>query len=218
MRRYVKLAITSLFAIASLAALVGSASARNLSISNQNVRVTWTSLEFEGGAVVRCPVTLEGSFHTRTITKTIGSLIGYITRAISKNESCTGGTGWAFNGTERQGETTLANTLPWHLTYEGFAGTLPNITRIRLLLRNARFLIEAIGVRCIYTTGTRGNATGTATRGAGGTVDNLVASGEITPDAGSNFLCANPGSFTSRPEDGRITLLNASTRIVVTLI
>jgi len=221
-RTYFKLAITALLATTALAALVGTASARNLSVSNQSIRVTWRSLEFVGafGIAVRCPVTLEGTFHARTIAKVERTLIGYITAARSKSESCTNGRGWAYNGTERLEGVTLPNSLPWHLTYERFTGTLPNIERVAILLSNARFRIQdPFGVLCIYTTGSRGNATGTGTRNAvSGVIDNLVASGSITPDAGSGESCPNPGRFSSPATDGIITLLGATTKITVTLI
>jgi hypothetical protein len=64
-----------------LAGAVSSASARIISSSNQNIRVTWASLEFSGSVTIRCPVTFEGSFHARTIAKVARSLIGFVTRA-----------------------------------------------------------------------------------------------------------------------------------------
>lgn len=220
MRTYAKLVITALAATAVLAALVSSASARNIETSSQTFRVTWTSLELSGGgATVRCQVTLEGSFHSRTIAKSVGALIGYVTAARSKNESCTGGRGWAFNGTERQGTTTLANSLPWHVQYNGFEGTLPNISALRIQLSGARFLVEILGLRCIYTTGAaRGLAIGTA-RLSAGVATNLVASGNITrnEESPSGAFCPT-GSFSSRAEDGAMTVLNSTTRITVRLI
>jgi hypothetical protein len=97
-----------------LAAAASSATARSLSVSNQNIRVTWSSLEFVSGVTLRCRVTLEGSLHSRTITKRLGTLIGAITRATFDERNCT-------NGTLRP----RTETLPWHITYEGFTGTLP---------------------------------------------------------------------------------------------
>ncbi len=216
MRPHVKLAIAALIVAAALAALVGSASAGRLSTGNQSVRVAWSSLEFTaGGTVVRCGLTLEGSFHSRTIAKVERGLIGYATRAILQ-KPCTNGTVFAYNGTEVLSGTTLPNTLPWHITYEGFAGTLPAITSLRLLLSGARFLAEILGTRCVYTTGAGGNITGTATRDTTtGVVDNLRASGSVTPD--ENPFCPT-GSYSSRAEDGSITVLASTNRITITLI
>jgi hypothetical protein len=219
MRTYSRLALAALVATTAMAAFVGSASARNLSISNQNFTVSYSSLEFISIVTIRCGVTLEGSFHTRTIPKVIGSLIGYITR-VSVRRPCTNGEGFAFNGVERLGTTTLTNTLPWHVRYEGFTGTLPNITAIRLGLSGARFRIGALGVLCIATTGgARGNAFGNATRNTTtGVVDPLTAEGTITFDPESSGLCGASGRFGSPAGDGRITLTGTTNRITVTLI
>jgi len=222
MRTYLKLAITALVATAALAALVGSASATRLASSSNSLRVTWSSLELIGfGATVRCAVTLEGTLHSTTITKQAGSLIGYAT-AVRVRRPCTGGTAWASNGTETNEVLggTFANTLPWHMTYEGFGGALPNPTSLRILLSNATFTIRAtvfgITVLCAYTTGgAAGNATGTASRNtATGVVDNLVASGRIRSSTGG---CPD-GNFSSRAEDGIVTVLNSAAKVTVTLI
>jgi hypothetical protein len=218
-----KPAIAALMAAAALAALVSSASARNLSISNQNIRVAWSSVEFGGsGITVRCGVTLEGSFHTRTIAKVAGSLVGYVTRAIVRRP-CTGGTVWAENGTEANEVLggTLTNTLPWHLTYEGFGGTLPNITSVRILLTGSKFQIRAVvfgvAVLCAYRSGGgNGNVTGTATRNTTtGVIDNLVASGTIRSESGG--ACPE-GGFRTPAEDGIVSVLATTSKITVTLI
>ena len=78
-----KLLVAAAGATVLLGVLVSSASARNFSVSNQNLSVMWRSLEFAlPGATTRCAVTLEGSLHTRTLPKVAGSLIGYVTKAI----------------------------------------------------------------------------------------------------------------------------------------
>jgi len=65
-----------------LGALVASASANHLEISSQTTKTTWTRWNFRGGfGTFECEVVLSGSFHSRTIAKTAGSLIGYITAA-----------------------------------------------------------------------------------------------------------------------------------------
>jgi len=223
MHTTLKSAVAALTAAVALAALVSGVSARNLSVSNQSIRMTWRSLEFAtflGGFSTRCPLTIEGSFHARTLTKVARALIGYITAARSKSESCTGGRAWVYNGVERLEGITLPTSLPWHLTYERFTGALPNIERLSFLLSNMRFTImEPLGSLCIYTTGSRGNATVTTTRNfPTGVIDNAVASGSITLDAGSAESCPNPFNVVSRPEDGVVTLLGATTKITVTLI
>ena len=220
----VKLILTALAASLLLAAVVSTASAASLSTSNQNIRATWTSLEFEGtgtGLFIRCQVTLEGSFHSRTIAKVARSLIGAITKGQVKQETCTNGRGATFNGVERYNGTTSPNTLPWHLTYESFRAVngLPNIESIRILLSRFRFGIELPGL----CTGQVGNATDNvsadATLGAGGAIT------ELRPTVGANVAniirrdggisCPTTGRLTGRAE---VMLLGNTTRISITLI
>ena len=220
MRTYAKLVMTTLVAAAALAALVGSASANRLSITNRNIRVTWSSLEFRGPVTVRCRVTLEGTFHANTIAKVERSLIGYVT-AVTVARPCTGGTAWAYNGSEVNEVLggTFPTSLPWHITYEGFNGALPTPSAIRILLALARFelrgTIFGIPALCTYRTGAAGNATGTANLGAGGRVESLSASGTISSEDPSP---CSAGTFQSPAGDGRVTLLGTTNAISVTLI
>ncbi len=218
MRIYAKLAITALVSAAALAAFVSSASAGHIRVSNPNFRVTWSSLEFNGGgANVRCRVTLEGTFHETTIQKVEKTLIGYVTRAILRRP-CTNGEAWIYNGSEVLSGTTLANSLPWHVTWGNFRGALPNITEISILLERARFLVEVFGLRCNYTAGsTNGAPRGTMRRNtATGEVDTLRASSGLIRSE-NPFPCPE-GTFESRAEDGRVVVLGTTTRITVTLI
>jgi hypothetical protein len=46
---------------------------------------------------------------------------------------------WVHNGVENPlGTGVKPTSLPWHLTYLGFAGTLPNISEVRILIRGIR--------------------------------------------------------------------------------
>jgi hypothetical protein len=223
MRNSAKLALAALAAALMLASAVSTASARSLSTSNQNIRATWRSLEFRSPIVtIRCPVTLEGSFHARTIQKMARTLIGAITAATVNQGACTNGRGIAFNGREPYGGGTAPQTLPWHLTYEAFTGTLPNITSIIILLSRFRFGIEAGGCRAQY----------------GSETDNISASAlrdittrtitSITPIAGRNTatkIREDADPFNVCPDRGEmlggstsITLLNSSALLTITLI
>jgi len=223
MRTSVKLILTALTASLLLSAAVSTASANNLSTSNQNIRATWASLEFAASRelVIRCQVTLEGSFHTRTITKTAGALIGAITKATVNQGACTGGTGSAFNGVERYNGTTSPNTLPWHIQYKSFAGTLPNISAINIALSRFRFGIRDSSSLC---TGQYGTAEDSVTASAA----RELATGaitELTPVEGENsvhlsrrdggLLCPSPSTMKGV---GQVMLLGATTRITITLI
>lgn len=141
--------VNAMLAVAASAVLmataVGSASAGRLSLSTRTFRVTWTSLEFSEssfGISIRCPVTFEGSFHSSTIAKVSGSLIGYITRAPLASSACTGGSG--------EGAAFGNESLPWHIRYNGFAGTLPNITKVNLRIFGKREPEIIRGMTCLY--------------------------------------------------------------------
>jgi hypothetical protein len=113
-------------AITAVMALnVTTATARTLSIGpSQRFRETFNDIEFFIAETRGdCRLTLEGSLHTRTMAKVAGALLGYITRVTAAE--CVAAM--------------LTETLPWHVRYEGFSGTLPNITllvvRVRLAIR-----------------------------------------------------------------------------------
>ncbi|HKG03287.1 MAG TPA: hypothetical protein VKB03_08895 [Conexibacter sp.] len=222
MRTSVKLILTALAASLLLSAAISTASARSFSFSNQSFRGTWSSLEFASAATARCAVTLEGSFHSRTTVKNPRSLIGLITRAIV-NRPCVEGTASAFNGVERYNGITPANTLPWHVTYEGFTGTLPAITTTLLLLARMRFGIEVLG--CAVQVGNEtDNVTGSVVREAGGGITSLTpVEGRnqltiIRTDRDPFGLCPRPGATGRLVNTGQAFLLGTSNRITITLI
>ncbi len=223
MRTSVKLCFTALTAALLLASAIATTSARNLSISNQQFRVTWQELDFATELVaITCHVTLEGSFHYRTIPKVERRLIGYITQVAVFRAPCRNGEAWAANGRETHPRLgVLANTLPWHVTYESFAGTLPNITSINLLLRGARFKIHSfLNTLCLYGDA-NDNITGRAIREARGAITTLEpVAGRNTARLVSSLgagVCPPAGTFANR-RPGVVTLLGTTTRLSVTLI
>lgn len=119
-------------------ALVSSASARNLEVSSQTVTSLWTRLSITSSAIgiVECEVKLSGSFHGRTFTKTVNSLIGYITEGTVLR--CASG-----------GATVNQASLPWHVKYRSFAGTLPNITQVASTVTGSEWNVrEIFGLTC----------------------------------------------------------------------
>jgi hypothetical protein len=118
-------AFSAAVAIVVMALNVTTATARTLSIGpSQSFRETFNDLELRTLEIRDdCRLTLEGSLHARTMAKVAGSLIGYITRV--RTGQCTVGT------------TLLTETLPWHVRYESFSGTLPNITLLVVRFRYA---------------------------------------------------------------------------------
>ena len=150
------------------------------------------------------------------------ALIGYITQ-VAVRRPCRNGEAWAANGRESHPRLgVLANTLPWHITYEGFAGTLPNITSILFLVRGGRFKIHSFfDTLCLYGDA-NDNITGRGIRSAAGGVVT-----ELEPVEGRNTArlvnslgsgsCPATGIFRNR-RPGQVFLLNTTTRIIVTLI
>lgn len=134
-----------------VAVLSGIASASRFSIGEPRFRATYTNFRFYnvGTLEIRCPVTLEGSFHSATIRKLQGALVGFITRASVVSASCTGTGG----GTSMRWLTTR---LPWHIKYETFTGMLPNIATILYRVFEMEFALNytvmGVPLECLYRT------------------------------------------------------------------
>jgi hypothetical protein len=218
----VRLGVTALMAAVLLAGAASTASARNLSVSEQGFRVSWENLEFIAAVTVRCRLTLEGSFHARSFAKIPRTLIGAISRAIN-GHPCTGGEAWVDNGTEVEPLGTAPNRLPWHLTYESFTGRLPDMEVVNLLLSRFSFVIRAtvLGLTC---EGRYGNLTDNIILNAVHEPGTGISS--LTPRAGSNAanlveqlanaVCMGTGTFTGR--SGLVRILSTGSTITVTLI
>jgi len=200
--KYVKLLFATAGASMLLGALVSGASARSFSISNQSISAMWSEVTLNfGGAQSSCHLTLEGSMHSRTSAKVIGSLVGYITSATLG--PCSSGTA-----------TILREALPWHVRYSGFTGALPNITSSTVHVIGASFAIrEPFGVSCHIRT--------TAAQPGIGTFHRNVISHEITEVGIAGRIrtteCGVEGTLSS--VSGVMSLLGTSNvRISVTLI
>lgn len=140
MRNRAKRLAACLVAVAVLFVMAGVASAGHISVSSRTFRGTWTALEFISSlGTVRCPVTLEGSLHSSTIAKVAETLIGQVYRASLAEARCSGGRA-----------TVRTETLPWHVRYLGFEGTLPKITALGIDSVGESYAIETgRGDRCI---------------------------------------------------------------------
>jgi hypothetical protein len=135
--------LVTLVSAATLMVAIGStASARNISISEQRLTAHYREFLFHSstGASVICALTLESSLHTRTITKVPGRLVGYIIGAAVGG--CTGGSA-RIN----------AETLPWHERYGGFEGDLPTIREVFTNNTSFVFEINLLGIQCRMTGG-----------------------------------------------------------------
>jgi hypothetical protein len=172
-----RLVLAGLGASLLLAMAVGTASANRLSVRSQAFSTVWTPLSFSfGGAVIRCNVTLSGSFESTTISKVAGR-IGAVTGASAN--TCSGAT-----------VTVLTETLPWDVNYVSFAGTLPRISSIRVSLVGARFAIDPEGAlpACLVGTTATYPAFGIA-HFSGGTVTGLRADETVGLPFGGSFIC-----------------------------
>jgi len=191
-----KLLLAVVGATVLLGGLVSSASARNLSVSEQRATALWTRWNFSGGfGTIECEVKLSRSFHTRTFTKTVNSLIGYVTEGTILR--CT-----------RGGITINQASLPWHLRYRSFTGTLPAITGRSETVTGAEWTIRepTFGVTC--TVRRESSSMIVSYTLSGGTITSAALSGESP--------C---GGFTGRTEGSTTNVTNgAGARITVTLI
>jgi hypothetical protein len=181
-----------------LGALVGSASARNFSISNQFMSATFRRVTFEGPfGTITCEVVVEGSFHRRTTAKRVGSLVGYITRETLN--SCAAGAA-----------TILQETLPWHIRYLGFSGTLPNITTITANIVRAAFQIRQL-FNCLATSTEADPLVVTFNRDL---ATRVVTTATVTGTVPST--CGIEGTF--RSDAAQVFLPNTTNRLTLTLI
>jgi len=194
--KFSKLLLAVVSAAVLLGAFVSSAAARNFSASEQRNTALWTRMNFSGGfGTVECEVKLSGSLHTRTATKTVNSLIGYITEGTVLR--CARGSA-----------TINQASFPWHRRYRSFTGTLPNITSQSETVTGAEWTVRepTFGITCTVPRATS-STIGTYTV-SGGTITRADVSGESP--------C---GSFTGRLEGSTTNVTNgAGARITVTLI
>jgi hypothetical protein len=196
--RLSKLFLATIAATVLLGAVVGGASARSFSSSSQTFRLTFSRLRLAGVfGSFSCRLTLEGSLHTRTIGKVAGTLIGYITAA--NLGPCQEGQG-----------TILRETLPWHVRYLSFTGTLPAITSLAINVIGYAYRIREPLATCLLRSTAESPVVGTFNREAGGALLTAEMGGTILTSCGVN------ASFSS--DRAATTVLNGTARITVTLI
>jgi len=184
MSRRTRSALAAITAAAAMAIAVNTASANQIEITEAHMfRAVWTSLEFStSSGTVRCPVTLLGYFNSSTMGKTSGATVAEAVNAIPEAR-CTGGS-----------ITVLGETLPWHLNYASFTGTLPNITGLSMTVPNAGIRGTIAGLTCL--TATEASHPGRLTYGRvrEGELTELTAAGSIPLRGG--FFCEAAGEAT----------------------
>jgi hypothetical protein len=193
---------------------IGSASANRLSTSAQDIDMRWSNLIFssDAGSSVTCPITLQGSFHSRTLGKVVNGLIGFVSRGSVRGQNsagnCTGGTG-----------TVLTATLPWHITYRSFQGTLPNITGVKINLIGTSFQIQPEGsLTCLARATTTNPMVGTVNLSSGRATSLSADPSASIPLTGSGGFCAFGGEGHFEGTTSSVTRLASTASITITLI
>jgi len=192
--RFSKLLLAVISAAVLLAGLTGSSTAGRISFSHQNLRGTWTRMNFTGGfGTVECEVVVEGTLHTRTIAKTIGTLLGYVTAA-------------NVTRCARGGASVLRETLPWHVQYASFSGTLPNITGAGTNIINASWRIRepTFGVTCLSRTNASTPLTGSWEINAR-VIESITVGGTIPCGSFSGTISGTTATAGSQ-EGARVTV------------
>jgi hypothetical protein len=209
MRNRRKLLLVAPIAAIALGALLSTASANRIAMTNPNFRATWTALEFVGFVTVRCHVTIEGSFHSSTLSKVAEQLIGYVSRATVDEGHCTGGSARV-----------IQETLPWHLRYESFEGTLPNITGVTDRQVGSGFQVTGVvlgfPVTCQITSTAASPMVGIITVAGGVAVNIRPGFAQIPVSSGSAFACGGSGRLSGISTT--LTQLGTTARIILTLI
>jgi hypothetical protein len=186
MHKRSKLMLAGLTAAFLLSLAVGAASASRLRVSEQKSRIVWQPLTFNaGGLAIRCNVTLEGTFHSATISKVERALVGFINAGTVQNETCTGGHA-----------TINKETLPWHRQYGGFTGTLPAIEKAVELLVGASYKVQPnFFLACKSKTTATSPARGIINLGASGEANSVKADETVQIPLESPCEWAGEGGF-----------------------
>lgn len=208
MRYSTRLALAVLAAGCMLLALSGAAGANRLSLTNQSIR--WTFAEYSdtnAGIRISCEVTLEGSLHSASFAKVSGALIGYVNRA-SVRSPCRGEWGDMHFLTE---------TLPWHMRYHAFAGTLPAITSATVDLVGWAWNYPGLGMGpCLYRSTPENPARWILGRERNGAITSVTADSTIAVRLFSGELsCASTINYEGT---GSMTVAGSSTLVTLTLI
>lgn len=223
MRNRLRTLLIALATGVTLAAAAGATPGANLSFSNRSFRIVFQPIEFivPGLGTVTCHATWEGAFHSTSIAKVLGNLIGYVTRAFIHRPLplCGGGFAWILNGSEEIEVLRVipATTLPWHIRYRSFSGTLPNITAITVDIVDLAFMTRIFETLCLYKSTAASparviftvNAEGQVTVGK---IDETVA----IPRFSGAMAC--PATATIRAQGGVRLLGSTTTLIFVSLI
>lgn len=193
--------------VVALAAATAAASANKLSLNAATFRATWSQWTItgsEGFFTFRCPLTLSGSFHSQTILKTAGLLVGYVTTPQVNASACSGGT-----------PTLLTEQLPWHVRYRGFAGVLPAFSSVWLDLIGVAYSWATPFGTCSYGATAASPAGWTAPVESGGAITGLRWDEARRVPKISGGFC--PAYVTYSGSSGAVTQSNSATALIARL-
>jgi hypothetical protein len=189
-----------------LAITTGGVAGR-LSVSSGTFRQVYNPLTFEAeSTIIRCPVTLEGSYNSRTIQKVTETSIGYITRAGAAESACTGGRA-----------TFKSESLPWSMSYDRFTGTLPNISTASRFAIGAVIDLEILpGLVCRYEAVGMNNRFSITLRKSGDRIIQVDFNAPVLPNPFNRAGC--PTLLIIFRGSGTLTVLGGTTAVSLTLI
>jgi hypothetical protein len=179
-----RLSLATALAVAALAVGAAAAVAGEFQFSPGGT-ITGTSLgavTFSGsGITITCNLTIRGSVTSARVPKVAGTSYGEIT-SVSVGR-CSGGSASVLG-------------LPWPVVYNAILGTLPEgVTGVSLTVQRTGFLLNAIGLECLYggslTTLLAVTGTNPYTSGL-----YAVPPGSSAPLVSGSFLCPRSGSMT----------------------
>ncbi len=195
-----KLTITASTAILALALMASAAIANSgISFSPTRTTLTFESARFEGGlgSPVSCSLTLDIELHPRT-SKTAGTLTGLSDVGFN---SCIDGTMGMLVG----GRRVTGPQGPFHVTYQSFTGTLPNITSITFKVNDVVLWYRQAEIDCL-TAGAI-DVLGTTTGGNPATGVNIAStSAPLTGDFSCIFSDLDVSASGSLSAATRMTL------------
>jgi hypothetical protein len=210
LRSLVRIHGVGLAIVIGLAVFADAASATRFAFSSATFRDVYHEMTFGEESrfmTVICPVTLEGSLHSRTLSKVSGSLVGYVSTARVAEASCRGGRA-RFD----------SESLPWEIAYESFTGFLPEIERVRYVYfglkteREARTIIGST-ITCIYRSSIIEPVIWTVVT-VNGVITKTDVSGRIRPTAESPSGCPR----LDLSAEGEHTVAGETRTISVTLV
>jgi hypothetical protein len=209
MNTHIKLLLAASVVALALGVAVGIASANRMAINLEparpaTFRAVWADFIFAGAqtsSVFTCALTLEGSFHSKTISKVSESLIGYVTSAMMGNCNAR----------------VLSETLPWHVRYRAFFGALPNIEAV--VLRVIGFTLSApsgIFGSCLYASTAASPLQGTMRMSRGTAEAIQIAEEHSIPLSVENLAC--PSAVDMEGTTSSLTLLGTTEKIRLLLV